>query len=57
MPKWRTHGLLGVTVNLQGGSPLGYYRAEAVEKKLKTLELEASEEAVWAGLPGKDSQP
>jgi hypothetical protein len=24
MPEWRRHGLLGVTVNLQGGSPQGY---------------------------------
>lgn len=24
MPTWRRHGLLGITVNLQGGSPLGY---------------------------------
>jgi hypothetical protein len=26
MPEWRTHGLLAVTVNLQGGSPRGYSR-------------------------------
>jgi hypothetical protein len=24
MPAWRAHGLLGITLNLQGGSPLGY---------------------------------
>jgi hypothetical protein len=24
MPSWRQHGLLGITLNLQGGSPLGY---------------------------------
>jgi len=24
MPDWRQHGLLGITVNLQGGSPQGY---------------------------------
>jgi len=24
MPSWRKHGLLGMTLNLQGGSPLGY---------------------------------
>ena len=24
MPEWRTHGLLGFTINLQGGSPYGY---------------------------------
>jgi hypothetical protein len=26
MPEWRNHGLLAVTVNLQGGSPQGYSR-------------------------------
>jgi hypothetical protein len=57
MPTYRAQGLLGVSVNLQGGSPLGYYRPEAVEKKLKILGIEASEETVWAGLPGKGSQP
>ncbi len=24
MPEWRAHGLLGITINLQGGSPQGY---------------------------------
>jgi hypothetical protein len=24
MPEWRKHGLLAVTLNLQGGSPMGY---------------------------------
>jgi len=24
MPEWRTHGLLAITLNLQGGSPYGY---------------------------------
>ena len=26
MPEWRRHGLLGFTINLQGGSPQGYSR-------------------------------
>jgi hypothetical protein len=28
MPRWRRHGLLGITVNLQGGSPQGYSRQQ-----------------------------
>ena len=28
MPEWRRHGLLGVTINLQGGSPQGYSQAQ-----------------------------
>ena len=28
MPEWRRHGLLAVTINLQGGSPQGYSRTQ-----------------------------
>ena len=28
MPAWREHGLLGFTINLQGGSPQGYSKAQ-----------------------------
>ncbi len=28
MPEWRRHGLLGITVNLQGGSPQGYSKEQ-----------------------------
>ncbi len=28
MPQWRKHGLLAITVNLQGGSPKGYSREQ-----------------------------
>lgn len=28
MPEWRKHGLLAITVNLQGGSPQGYSREQ-----------------------------
>ncbi|MGC9971021.1 MAG: hypothetical protein ABSE56_10555 [Bryobacteraceae bacterium] len=28
MPKWRRHGLLAFTINLQGGSPEGYSKAQ-----------------------------
>jgi hypothetical protein len=28
MPEWRRHGLLGITLNLQGGSPQGYSQAQ-----------------------------
>jgi len=31
MPEWRRHGLLGFTVNLQGGSPEGYSKAQPWE--------------------------
>jgi hypothetical protein len=28
MPTWRSHGLLSFTINLQGGSPRGYYKGQ-----------------------------
>lgn len=28
MPEWRKHGLLGITINLQGGSPEGYSKEQ-----------------------------
>ena len=28
MPEWRKHGLLGITLNLQGGSPQGYSKGK-----------------------------
>jgi hypothetical protein len=28
MPSWRRHGLLAFTLNLQGGSPLGYFKEQ-----------------------------
>ena len=31
MPVWRKHGLLGITVNFQGGSPEGYSKAQPWE--------------------------
>lgn len=31
LPTWRRHGLLGVTLNLQGGSPQGYSRQQPWE--------------------------
>lgn len=31
MPEWRAHGLLAITVNLQGGSPYGYSNAQPWE--------------------------
>ena len=57
MPEWRAHGLLGITVNLQGGSPLGYYRVGAVKERLHSLGIDASDDEIWAGLPGTGSQP
>jgi hypothetical protein len=54
MPAWREHGLDGFTINLQGGSPSGYYKEESFREQLR---IAAADEEIWAGVPGPDSQP
>ena len=57
LPSYRDHGLLAVTVNLQGGSPLGYYRLDQFREHLRSTGVDATDEELWAGLPGPESQP
>lgn len=38
MPEWRAHGMLGFTINLQGGSPEGYSRAQPWHNSAITAE-------------------
>jgi hypothetical protein len=38
MPEWRKHGLLAFTLNLQGGSPEGYSKAQPWENSAFTAE-------------------
>ena len=40
MPQWRRHGLLSFTINLQGGSPQGYSKAQPWENSAFTPEGE-----------------
>jgi len=57
MAQWRASGLTGITVNLQGGSPLGYYREEAFRQHISKLGIDAPDAHIWAGVPGPSSQP
>lgn len=57
MPAWKDHGLAGFTINLQGGSPLGYYREDALRDRLREVGITAADDAIWAGVPGPASQP
>jgi len=57
---YRAHGLGAISVNLQGGSPLGYYRAaraDALIARVRERHPAATVEAIWEGVPGIDSQP
>jgi len=58
MPEYRAHGLLGFTVGLQGGSPVGYYRDPSlVREKLESLGVKASDEEIWSDVPSPKFQP
>ena len=57
LPAYRAYGLLAVTVNLQGGSPTGYYREQMFRENMAERGIEVDEEVVWAGLPSPTSQP
>ncbi len=52
LPSYRAHGLLAVTLNLQGGCPTGYYRPERLEEILAPLSPEARQ-AVRQQLTGR----
>jgi hypothetical protein len=60
LPAYWADGLRGMTVNLQGGSPLGYYRGDRLTElvaRIRRRHPDASTAQIWAGLPGPDSQP
>ena len=57
LPLYREHGLTAVTVNLQGGAPFGYYRAERFRQLLAERQVAYTDAEMWRGLPGSDSQP
>ena len=57
LPTYRAHGLLAVTVNLQGGSPTGYYREASFREIMAARRMDASDDVMWAGLPSPASQP
>lgn len=57
LPHYRSYGLLAVTVNLQGGSPTGYYREAAFRTSMAERGIEVRDSDMWAGVPSSASQP
>lgn len=62
LPTYRTHGLDAICVNLQGASPLGYYRDNDEDhadlmSRIHATHPDATEEEIWRGVPGRESQP
>jgi hypothetical protein len=60
LPTYAAHGLLCIPVNLQGASPLGYYRQDGVDELMSRIHRThpaATVDEVWADLPGVGTQP
>jgi hypothetical protein len=57
MPAWRKSGLDGFTVNLQGGSPTGYYREAELRKHLSELGMKPADAEIWRDVASPRSQP
>ncbi|MGH2356144.1 MAG: hypothetical protein ACRDJN_31435 [Chloroflexota bacterium] len=59
MPSWKEQGLAAITVNLQGGRPMGYggQQRGVLLERFRARGIMASEEALWAGAPYPHSQP
>ncbi|MBI3974187.1 MAG: hypothetical protein HY332_23155 [Chloroflexi bacterium] len=59
MPSWHAHGLIAITVNLQGGRPTGYggQDPDVLLAKMRERGVTAPEEEIWAGLPSRRSNP
>ena len=57
LPTYKRHGLLAVTVNLQGGSPTAYYREPLFRQAMEDRGATVDDAVVWRGVPGTESQP
>ncbi len=62
LPTYRAHGLDAIDVNLQGASPLGYYRSDEegladLIARIRKVHPSATEAEIWKGLPDQASQP
>ena len=62
LPVYAAHGLTAINVNLQGGSPLGYYRDNPVflnelRRRIHARHPSVGDADIWADLTGLGSQP
>ena len=62
LPTYKSKGLSCIDVNLQGASPLGYYKSSPeglsdLMTRIQTKFPDATEPEIWAGLPSTRSQP
>lgn len=62
LPIYYSKGLNCIDINLQGASPLGYYRSDEeslanLMERIHAVHPDATEEQIWAGVPNTESQP
>ncbi|MFW6195453.1 MAG: hypothetical protein ACOC5M_02915 [Chloroflexota bacterium] len=62
LPVYRDHGMTGLPINLQGASPVGYYRddaasLDALRQRIRERLPNATDSDIWAGLESTASQP
>ena len=62
LPVYASHGLTAICINMQGGSPLGYYREtpsvlNELRKRIHARHPSAKDNEVWYGVPDVSSQP
>lgn len=62
LPLYASHGLTAININIQGGSPLGYYRDNPVvlgelRTRIHSKYPDATDEDIWLGLSSVKLQP
>ncbi|NQW19962.1 MAG: hypothetical protein HQ477_04430 [Chloroflexi bacterium] len=62
LPTYYAKGLTCIDINLQGASPLGYYRSDEdgianLMKRIHAAHPTATKEQIWAGVTNTESQP
>ncbi len=62
LPTYISKGLNCIDINLQGASPLGYYRSDTeglcnLMARIRSKFPDATEQEIWNGLPSTASQP
>jgi hypothetical protein len=62
LPIYYEKGLTCIDINLQGASPLGYYRSDEkgladLRQRIHAVHPDATDDQIWAGVPNVESQP
>ena len=62
LPTYQSKGLDCIDINLQGASPIGYYRSDEegiadLMQRIHAVRPKATKDQIWAGVPDTESQP